>query len=200
MKAPWKAAGIASIALNIPPRRVRSGPVLKHTTTIARLPQIRCWQDDGGAFILLPQVYTEDPMNPGILKSNLGMYRIQLSGQPIRTRQRGRSALPDPAGHRHPPYKCHRKVRAPSGQRFCRRAARPYVRRGYAPSRRPARSRFRWRAGRPPLPICTKKTASPYPPKPTFALRAPSIQARPCPKARSATTWDITAWRTNFPC
>ena len=80
MKAPWKAAGIASIALNIPPRRVRSGPVLKHTTTIARLPQIRCWQDDGGAFILLPQVYTEDPMNPGILKSNLGMYRIQLSG------------------------------------------------------------------------------------------------------------------------
>ena len=80
LKAPWKAAGIASIALNIPPRRVRSGPVLKHTTTIARLPQIKCWQDDGGAFILLPQVYTEDPMNPGILKSNLGMYRIQLSG------------------------------------------------------------------------------------------------------------------------
>ena len=80
MKAPWKAAGIASIALNIPPRRVRSGPVLKYTTTIARLPQIKCWQDDGGAFILLPQVYTEDPMNPGILKSNLGMYRIQLSG------------------------------------------------------------------------------------------------------------------------
>ena len=80
MKAPWKAAGIASIALNIPPRRVRSGPVLKHTTTIGRLPQIKCWPDDGGAFILLPQVYTEDPMNPGILKSNLGMYRIQLSG------------------------------------------------------------------------------------------------------------------------
>ncbi len=80
MKAPWKAAGIASIALNIPPRRVRSGPVLKYTTTIGRLPQIKCWPDDGGAFILLPQVYTEDPMNPGILKSNLGMYRIQLSG------------------------------------------------------------------------------------------------------------------------
>ncbi len=80
LKAPWKAAGIASIALNIPPRRVRSGPVLKHTTTIGRLPQIRCWPDDGGAFILLPQVYTEDPLNSGILKSNLGMYRIQLSG------------------------------------------------------------------------------------------------------------------------
>ncbi len=80
LKAPWKAAGIASIALNIPPRKVTSGPVLKHTTTIARLPQIRCWPDDGGAFILLPQVYTEDPLNPGILSSNLGMYRIQMSG------------------------------------------------------------------------------------------------------------------------
>ena len=80
LKAPWKAAGIASIALNIPPRRVPSGPVLKHTTTIAGLPQIKCWPDDGGAFILLPQVYTEDPLNPGILSSNLGMYRIQMSG------------------------------------------------------------------------------------------------------------------------
>lgn len=80
LKAPWKAAGIASIALNIPPRRVPSGPVLKHTTTIACLPQIKCWPDDGGAFILLPQVYTEDPLNPGILSSNLGMYRIQMSG------------------------------------------------------------------------------------------------------------------------
>ena len=80
LKAPWKAAGIASIALNIPPRRVRAGPVLERTTTVARLPQIRCWPDDGGAFILLPQVYTEDPLNPGILNSNLGMYRIQMSG------------------------------------------------------------------------------------------------------------------------
>ncbi len=80
LKAPWKAAGIASIALNIPPRRVPSGPVLKHTTTIAGLPQIKCWPEDGGAFILLPQVYTEDPLNPGILSSNLGMYRIQMSG------------------------------------------------------------------------------------------------------------------------
>ena len=80
LKAPWKAAGIANIALNVPPRRVRSGPVLKHTTTIGGLPQIRCWPDDGGAFILLPQVYTEDPLSPGILGSNLGMYRIQISG------------------------------------------------------------------------------------------------------------------------
>jgi len=44
------------------------------------LPLIRHWPDDGGAFITLPQVYTEDPEKPGIMNSNLGMYRVQLSG------------------------------------------------------------------------------------------------------------------------
>jgi len=47
---------------------------------IEDLPQVKCWKEDGGAFITLPQVYSEDPENPGILNSNLGMYRIQLSG------------------------------------------------------------------------------------------------------------------------
>jgi 4-hydroxy-3-polyprenylbenzoate decarboxylase len=35
---------------------------------------------DGGAFITLPQVYSEDIDKPGIMNSNLGMYRIQLTG------------------------------------------------------------------------------------------------------------------------
>jgi 4-hydroxy-3-polyprenylbenzoate decarboxylase len=35
---------------------------------------------DGGAFVTLPQVYSEDVDAPGIMKSNLGMYRIQLNG------------------------------------------------------------------------------------------------------------------------
>ena len=47
---------------------------------ISDLPQIKCWPNDGGAFITLPQVYTEDIENPGVLNSNLGMYRIQMSG------------------------------------------------------------------------------------------------------------------------
>ena len=47
---------------------------------IEDLPHVKCWKDDGGAFITLPQVYTEDIDNPGIMNSNLGMYRIQLSG------------------------------------------------------------------------------------------------------------------------
>lgn len=47
---------------------------------IEDLPQIKCWKKDGGAFITLPQVYTEDIDNPGVINSNLGMYRVQLSG------------------------------------------------------------------------------------------------------------------------
>ena len=47
---------------------------------IENLPQIKCWKNDGGAFVTLPQVYSEDIDNPGIMHSNLGMYRIQLSG------------------------------------------------------------------------------------------------------------------------
>ena len=60
------------------PQKVR----FKHFTEIEieDLPQVKCWKDDGGAFITLPQVYTEDMDNPGIMNSNLGMYRVQLSG------------------------------------------------------------------------------------------------------------------------
>ena len=47
---------------------------------IEDLPQIKCWKDDGGAFITLPQVYSEDPAKEGVMNSNLGMYRIQLNG------------------------------------------------------------------------------------------------------------------------
>ena len=47
---------------------------------IEDLPQVKYWKEDGGAFITLPQVYSEDLNNPGIMNSNLGMYRVQLSG------------------------------------------------------------------------------------------------------------------------
>lgn len=80
LRAPWRAMGIARIAFNTLPRRVRFGAVLKHSTSIDQLPQIQCWPDDGGPFVLLPQVYTEDPDRPGVMNANLGMYRIQLSG------------------------------------------------------------------------------------------------------------------------
>jgi 4-hydroxy-3-polyprenylbenzoate decarboxylase len=62
------------------PQRCRGGPVLRHETTIDQLPAITCWPGDGGGFILLPLVYSEDVTAPGLWGSNLGMYRVQLSG------------------------------------------------------------------------------------------------------------------------
>ena len=61
-------------------RRQSSGPVLDQQTQIDQLPQLVSWPNDGGPFITLPQVYTEHPDHPGFKNSNLGMYRVQLSG------------------------------------------------------------------------------------------------------------------------
>ena len=73
LKAPW-------MAWHTLPKRVKRGRVLERQTTIDQLPQLQSWPGDGGAFVTLPQVYTEDPRNPGLTHSNLGMYRVQLSG------------------------------------------------------------------------------------------------------------------------
>lgn len=73
LDAPWHA-------WRTRPRRVRRGPILAHQTTVDQLPQLVSWPDDGGAYITLPQVYTEDPDEPGFARANLGMYRVQLSG------------------------------------------------------------------------------------------------------------------------
>ncbi|MCA9114113.1 MAG: UbiD family decarboxylase, partial [Planctomycetaceae bacterium] len=80
MRRPWRQLGTARTALHMLPKRVSRGPVLAGETTISQLPQLVCWPDDGGAFVTLPQVYTEHPARPGLMESNLGMYRVQLSG------------------------------------------------------------------------------------------------------------------------
>lgn len=80
LKRPWRALGAARAAWHMRPKFVSRGPILAHETTIDQLPQVRSWPDDAGPFILLPQVYTEDPDRPGYQRSNLGMYRAQLSG------------------------------------------------------------------------------------------------------------------------
>lgn len=80
-KQPVKYANVGLTAFSALPKKSRfSNPVLQNQTSISSLPQIKCWPNDGGAFITLPLVYTEDIENPGIMNSNLGMYRIQLSG------------------------------------------------------------------------------------------------------------------------
>jgi 4-hydroxy-3-polyprenylbenzoate decarboxylase len=77
---PWRQANLLPALWHMLPRTVRSGPIMTHETTIDRLPQLQSWPDDGGAFVTLPQVYTEDVDRPGMRHSNLGMYRVQLSG------------------------------------------------------------------------------------------------------------------------
>ena len=80
LQRPWRHAGLLPTLRTMRPRRVRHAPVRALTTTIAELPHIVTWPQDGGAFITLPLVYTEHPDHPGPAHANLGMYRIQISG------------------------------------------------------------------------------------------------------------------------
>jgi len=83
-KNPWRYRDVPRTLWHLRPRFVRNGPVLARQTTLRRLPQLQCWPQDGGAFVTLPQVYTEDAERPGWRHSNLGMYRVQLSGNNYR--------------------------------------------------------------------------------------------------------------------
>ena len=72
-------AGLAALKA-LPLKNPATKPVLFQQIQIEEIPQIQHWSMDGGAFVTLPQVYTEDIDQPGIMNANLGMYRIQLSG------------------------------------------------------------------------------------------------------------------------
>jgi 4-hydroxy-3-polyprenylbenzoate decarboxylase len=81
IKHPFKYANTALTALSALPMKVGKGaPVSFGRTAISELPQIVNWPMDGGPFVTMPQVYTEDADMPGIMNANLGMYRIQLDG------------------------------------------------------------------------------------------------------------------------
>lgn len=80
IKKPWKHFDTFLAATKALPRKTKFPAADFNEINISDLPQIHHWQMDGGAFITLPQVYTEDIDKPGIMHANLGMYRIQLSG------------------------------------------------------------------------------------------------------------------------
>jgi len=78
---PLKSLAALPAAINaLPNKNPISKPVLFEEINISDLPLIHHWPMDGGAFVTLPQVYTEDADKPGIGTANLGMYRIQLNG------------------------------------------------------------------------------------------------------------------------
>lgn len=81
LKNPLRYIGAPFTALTaLPMKSIFGSPVMYGQTTIDQLPMIKSWPMDGGAFITLPQVFSLPPDNKNIMQSNLGMYRIQLSG------------------------------------------------------------------------------------------------------------------------
>ena len=77
---PGRAVRLPQVAVHLLPRPVLRAAVFDHTIALGELPQVTSWPEDGGPFITLPQVYSEDPNAPGLRSSNLGMYRVQLAG------------------------------------------------------------------------------------------------------------------------
>ncbi|PKM76782.1 MAG: menaquinone biosynthesis decarboxylase [Firmicutes bacterium HGW-Firmicutes-15] len=63
------------------PKTIKNGScqeVVCMEPSLDKLPILKCWPDDAGKFITLPQVYTRDPRNG---KRNVGMYRLQVYDQ-----------------------------------------------------------------------------------------------------------------------
>lgn len=81
LKKPWRAVSAIPTALRgLPRKRSWHVPVSYGECRISDLPQIVSWPMDGGAFVTMPQVATLPPKSHKIMQSNIGMYRIQLSG------------------------------------------------------------------------------------------------------------------------
>jgi 4-hydroxy-3-polyprenylbenzoate decarboxylase len=80
----WDLLRAGFDALHARPARVRSGPCkdvivrLDQGATdfdLASLPVLKSWPNDGGPFVTLPTVYTQDPDTGD---RNIGMYRMQI--------------------------------------------------------------------------------------------------------------------------
>ena len=80
LRQPWRYWDLLFSLPHLLPRRRQSGPVLQHKTSLSQLPRFISWPGDGGPFITLPAVYSEEPGKAGWARSNLGMYRVQLAG------------------------------------------------------------------------------------------------------------------------
>jgi UbiD family decarboxylase len=74
----WKHRSLGREMLKLGTRNTTRSPVTQVRDQPARLnelPVLTTWQEDGGPFITLPLVYTENPLTK---KHNLGIYRMQV--------------------------------------------------------------------------------------------------------------------------
>src|SRR5205823_1581300 len=74
----WKHRSLVRDFFKLGTRNVSRGPVTEVAEPSVRLdelPVLTTWHEDGGPFITLPLVYTENPITE---KHNLGIYRMQF--------------------------------------------------------------------------------------------------------------------------
>jgi UbiD family decarboxylase len=85
----WGARDVLAETLRVGLSRRATGPVTEVVTDdvrLDRLPVLTCWPEDGGPFVTLPLVYTEEPAHEaeraprtgGAGRSNLGIYRLHV--------------------------------------------------------------------------------------------------------------------------
>ena len=81
LKNPFRYLSAPFTALSaLPMKSFGKAPIKYGETTIDQLPLVKSWPMDGGGFVTLPQVFTLPPNTDQVMQSNIGMYRIQLSG------------------------------------------------------------------------------------------------------------------------
>src|ERR1043165_1551564 len=74
----WKHRSVAFDLLKLGTRNTQRAPVkqvIDRPARLDQLPVLTTWHEDGGPFITLPLVYTENPLTG---KHNLGIYRMQV--------------------------------------------------------------------------------------------------------------------------
>jgi UbiD family decarboxylase len=79
----WAARDVALEGLRLGLRSRPRGPVTEVVTRdvrLDRLPVLTCWPEDGGPFVTLPLVYTEEPgaARGEVPRHNLGVYRLHV--------------------------------------------------------------------------------------------------------------------------
>lgn len=84
---PWKLRKMPALGWRMLPKLTRRPHVTRNQCKVSELPQIVCWPRDGGAFATLPQVISQLPGSKQLNGLNLGMYRVQLSGNEYRLDQ-----------------------------------------------------------------------------------------------------------------
>ena len=146
-----------------------------------------------------PQVYTEDPERPGLARSNLGMYRVQLRG--------GQYAANREVGLH---YQMHRGIGAHHAAAIRRKERlRVNVFVGGPPAMTVAAVMplpegiselgLRRHPGRARVPMICRPQKLPIHAEADFCIIGHLDPAGNCPRGPSAITWATTAWGTIFP-